>query len=111
MWLVLTTVTFHGKGTKQTSSVRKIRINMDKIDSYFEAADDMKNNVSEQARCNTILTIAGEGDKAYHAKETVEEIDYMIFYQKPLPVPVLNHIPHASNPVAPIANSWGDFKA
>jgi hypothetical protein len=102
MWLILTTVTFHGKGAKQTSSVRKIRINMDKIDSYFEAADDMKNNVSEQARCNTILTIAGEGDKAYHAKETVEEIDQMLY--------IRNENQYISNPIVPTTSDWGDFK-
>lgn len=78
MWLKLTTVSFHGAGKKQTSMVRELRINMDTIECYFEAPDEAKNNVSEQARCNTILMVVGDKDKAYHAKETVEEIDKMI---------------------------------
>lgn len=78
MFLKLTTVSFHGTGKKQTSMVRDLRINFDKIESYFEAPDDMRNNVSEQAKCNTILMVSGDNDKAYHAKETVEQIDDMI---------------------------------
>lgn len=110
MWLKLTTVSFHGTGKKQTSMVRELRINMDNIECYFEASDDMKNNVSEQARCNTILIVVGDKDKAYHAKETVEQIDDMIAAygvdneENPTPS-VENIIPKATD------DPWSDWKA
>lgn len=82
MWLTFTCVVFekeNPKSKKQNSRIQIIRINMNFIETYFEAPEAMKNHESEQARCNTVMMIANASDKAaYHVKETVDEIDDMI---------------------------------
>lgn len=118
MWLKLTTVTFHGTGRNKTSTVKNLRINMDTIESYFEASDDVKNNPSEQARANTILIAYGDRDKAYHAKETVEEIDKMINcgwanVQPDMRIVLADEGTRISTPTEQIVkndNSWSDWK-
>lgn len=78
IWLHLTTVSLieeKPKSKKYTSLVRNSRINMDKVNSYFEAPDEMKNHESENARVNTILDM---GEMAFHVKETIQEIDEML---------------------------------
>ena len=79
MWLLLTTVTFVGPKNKTKTIVRKSRINMDNIETYFEAADEIK-NMSAENKCNTLMLSAKDGNSstAYHVVETVEEIDEMI---------------------------------
>lgn len=89
MWLKLTTVqliALDKKKPKELSSiVRQSRINMDRINSYFEASENQKNHKSEDARFNTILdaTLVQEANGVpygimFCVKETVEEIDDML---------------------------------
>jgi hypothetical protein len=85
MWLTLTTVQLLALDKRKpkdlTPLVKKSRINMSKINSYFEAGDEYKNHKSEDARFNTILDFStkdAENTFAYYVKETVEEIDEML---------------------------------
>ncbi len=85
MWLTLTTVQLLALDKRKpkdlTPLVKKSRINMSKINSYFEAGEEYKNHKSEDARFNTILDFStkdAENTFAYYVKETVEEIDEML---------------------------------
>jgi len=80
MWLLLTVVqliSLNPKKPKELSTiVRKSRVNMSVVDSYFQSSDEQRNHASEDARFNSILD-TGKG-YAFFVKETVEEIDEMI---------------------------------
>lgn len=82
-WLKLTTVYLDpvkGKPKEYNSIVRSNRINMDRVNLYYEASEDHKNNPSENARFNTVLDIANDGKNniVLFVKETVQEIDEML---------------------------------
>jgi hypothetical protein len=121
MWLTLTTVQLLALDKKKpkelTPLVKKSRINMNKINSYFEAGEEYKNHKSEDARFNTILDFStkdAENTFAYYVKETVEEIDFLIGIKSPEPVQEDKPVQEKINEIATIKDDsagWGTPKS
>jgi len=107
MWLLLTTVTFNGPKNKQTSLVRKFRVNMDKFEMYVEAPEDMQNHKSENAKVNTLLF--ADSDKVVHVKETVKEIDEMMGIDRLFDDKDDDDV--KNEPIELPKNDWGSFKS